>query len=103
MSWAAILVLAVGTYAMKAVGPVMLGRRVVPMRVQRLFLMLAVALLAALIALSTLADGARLTFDVPLVAGVSAAGLAVWRRAPFVVVVILGAAVAAGLRLLLPN
>ena len=65
--------------------------------------MLAVALLAALIALSTLADGARLKFDVPLVAGVSAAGLAVWRRAPFVVVVVLGAAVAAGLRLLLPN
>ena len=59
MSWAAILILAVGTYAMKAVGPVVLGRRVVPMRVQRLFLMLAVALLAALIALSTLADGAR--------------------------------------------
>lgn len=32
MSWAAILILAVGTYAMKAVGPVVLGRRVVPMR-----------------------------------------------------------------------
>ena len=100
MSWAAIIILAVGTYALKAVGPVVLGRRVAPMRVQRLFLMLAVALLGALIALSTLADGARLTFDIPLVAGVSAAGLAVWRRAPFVVVVILAAVVAAGLRLL---
>lgn len=100
MSWAAIIVLAVGTYAMKAVGPVALGRRAVPMRLQRLFLLLAVALLAALIGLSTLADGDRLTFDVPLVAGVGAAGVAIWRRAPFVVVVILGAAVAAGLRLL---
>jgi len=73
------------------------------MRVQRLFPMLVVALLCALIVLSTLADGARLTFDVPLVAGVSAARVAVWRRAPFVVVVTLGAAAAAGRRLLLPN
>lgn len=99
MSWAAIIVLAVGTYAMKAVGPVLLGRRTVPMRVQRLFLMLAVALLSALIALSTFADGADLMLDVPLVAGVAAAGIAVWRKAPFVVVVILAAAVAAILRL----
>ena len=30
MSWVAIIVLAVGIYAMKAVGPVVLGRRVVP-------------------------------------------------------------------------
>lgn len=100
MSWAAILILAVGTYAMKALGPVVLGRRVVPVRLQRLFLLLAVALLSALIALSTLADGARLTFDVPLVAGVSVAGIALLRKAPFVVVVILAAAVAAGLRAL---
>ena len=99
MSWAAILVLAVGTYAMKAVGPVLLGRRVVPARVQRFFLLLAVALLSALIALSTLADGDRLSFDLPLVAGVSAAGIAVWRKAPFVVAVLLAAVVAAGLRL----
>lgn len=99
MSWAAIIVLAVGTYAMKAVGPVLLGRRTVPMRVQRLFLMLAVALLSALIAVSTFADGADLMLDVPLVAGVAAAGVAVWRKAPFVVVVILAAAVAAILRL----
>lgn len=99
MSWAAIFALAAGTYAMKAVGPVALGRRAVPMRVQRLFLMLAVALLAALIALSTFADGDRLTFDVPLVAGMAAAGVAVWRRAPFVVVVVLAAGVAGLLRL----
>ena len=99
MSWIAIIVLAVGTYAMKAVGPVVLGRRAVPMRVQRLFLLLAVALLAALIALSTLADDGRLAFDVALVAGVGAACIALWRQAPFVVVVVLAAAVAASVRL----
>ncbi len=100
MSWAAIAVLALGTYVMKAVGPVALGRRVIPARVQRLFLLLAVALLAALVALSTFADGDRLTFDAPLAAGVGAAGVAAWRRAPFIVVVVLAAVVAAVLRLL---
>lgn len=100
MSWSAILVLAFGTYAMKAVGPVLLGRRTVPARLQRLFLIVAVALLAALIALATFAEGTRLTGDLPLMAGVGAAGIAVWRRAPFVVVVIVAACVAAGLRLL---
>ena len=58
----------------------LLGRRVVPIRLQRLCLLLAVALLSALIALSTLADGARLKFDVPLVAGVSVAGIALLRK-----------------------
>ena len=53
---------------------------------------------AALRCRRQLADGARLKFDVPLVAGVSVAGIALLRKAPFVVVVILAAAVAAGLR-----
>lgn len=99
MTWAAIIVLAVGTYAMKAFGPVVLGRRPFPPHAQRLFVLLAVALLAALIALSTVADGDRLRFDFPLLAGVAAAGVAVSRRAPFVVAVVLAAAVAALLRL----
>ncbi len=77
-----------------------MARRAVPMRVQRLFLLLAVALLSALIALSTLADDGRLAFDVALIAGVAAACVALWRKAPFVVAVVLAAAVAAGVRLL---
>lgn len=98
MTWFAIIALAVGTYAMKAVGPLIVGRRAFPERLQRMFLLLAVALLAALIALSTFADGDRLMADGPLIAGMGAAGVAVWRRAPFVVVVILAAGVAAALR-----
>jgi branched-subunit amino acid transport protein len=100
VSWLAILALAVGTYAMKAAGPVLVGKRTFPAGVQRLFVLLAVALLAAVIALATVADGDRLTADAPLMAGMAAAGIAVWRKAPFVVVVLLAAAVAAALRLI---
>jgi branched chain amino acid efflux pump len=59
----------------------------------------AVALLAALIALQTFAVGGELEFDGPLVAGVAAGAVAVWRRAPFAVVVVLAATVAGLLRL----
>lgn len=104
MTWWAIITLAVGTYAMKAVGPVVIGRRAVPARVQRTFLLVAAALLAALVALSTFVDGshpdgARVAIDWPLVAGVVAAALAIWRRAPLVAVIGVAALVAALMRL----
>lgn len=99
MTWTAILVLALGTYAMKAAGPVLLGRRRLPPGVQRGFVLLAVALLAALIALSTLVEDDRLHFDFPLVAGVAAAALAAARGLPFAAIVIGSAAVTAILRL----
>lgn len=101
MSWTAIAVLALGTYAMKAVGPLVVGRRPFPQRVQFVLLLLAVALLAALVALSTVADGGRLTGDLPLAGGVAAAGLAVWRRIPLVGVILIAVVTAALLRLVI--
>ena len=100
MTWLAIIVLAVGTYLMKALGPVIVGGRPFPPKLERLFVILAVSLIAALIALSTFADGDRLMADAPLIAGVAASGVAVWKRAPFVVVVVVAAVVAGGLRAL---
>jgi branched-subunit amino acid transport protein len=84
---------------MRAVGPLLVGARRFPPRVDRLLGLVAVALLAALVALATFADGGRLVWDGPLVAGVAAGGAAAWRRAPFVVVVVLASAVTALLRL----
>jgi branched-subunit amino acid transport protein len=99
MSWAAIAVLAAGTYAMKAVGPVALGRRPFPKRVQYLLLLLAVALLAALVALSTVTADGRLAGDLPLIGGVAAAGLAILRRVPLVGVILIAVTTTALLRL----
>ena len=98
MTWTALLVLAVGTWLLKAVGPVLAGGRALPPRVDSVVSLLPPALLAALVAVQTLGDGQALAVDARL-AGVAVAGLAVALRAPFVVVVVAGAATAALLRL----
>jgi branched-subunit amino acid transport protein len=98
VSWAALLGLAAGAYALKAVGPLLLAGRTPSPRVTGVIALLAVPLLAALVVVQTVGDGERLVVDARLPA-VAVAGIAVWRGAPFLVVVLLAAAVAALLRL----
>ena len=59
---------------------------------------LPAALLAALTLVSTVGSGASISIDARLV-GVVVAGVALWRRAPFVVVVMVAAAATALVRL----
>jgi hypothetical protein len=68
-------------------------------RVGRLMGLVTVALLAGLLAVQTAGQGQGLAIDSRLVA-VGVAGVALWLRAPFIVVVVLAALVAAGLRAL---
>lgn len=98
MILAALAVLAVGTYAMKAVGPVLSAGRELPPAVQRAADLMPAALLAALVADQTLGSGMTLTVDARVV-GVGVAAVAVWRGAPFGLVVLLGAATTALVRL----
>ncbi|MGV9454697.1 AzlD domain-containing protein [Streptomyces sp. NPDC003635] len=94
---ALILALAVGTYAFRLVGPVLHGRVVLPDRVRELLSAGAVVLLAALLATGALTEAGDFAgWARP--AGVLAGGVLAWRRAPFVVVVLGAAGVAAGLR-----
>jgi uncharacterized membrane protein len=82
------------TSVLKAAGPLALAGRALPERIARIVAVLPVPLLAALIVTSTVADGEQWTFDARIV-GLLAAALALWRRLPFVsVVVIAGAATA---------
>lgn len=90
----AMLLLAVGTFLFKAVGPVLATGRDLPPLIQRLTRLLPAALLAALVATQTLGEGAALTLDARAV-GVAAGAVAVLLRAPFPVVVLVGAAGAA--------
>ena len=99
MTWAAILGLAGGAYLFKVLGLVGLGGRVLPVRVARCVALLPAALLPALVAVQTLSTGHHLVIDAR-VAGVGAAVVAAWRKAPFPVVILLGAAVTAGVRAL---
>ncbi len=95
----ALLALAAGTYAMKAVGPILSSGRPLPLRAGQLAHLLPAALLAALVATQTIASGTTLQLDAR-VAGLAAAAVCVWMKAPFAVVVLAGASVTATVRML---
>jgi len=90
----AVLVVTAGTCLMKAAGPLVLGNRELPSAARRVVGLMAPALLAGLIVVELGASG----WDSTQLAGVAAAGAA-WRlRAPMLLAVMVGAAVAASLR-----
>ena len=98
-AWIAVLVVTAASALMKAGGPLVLGNRVLPSAARRVIGLVAPALLAGLIVVELSADGwGRLDWN--QVAGVGAAGAARLLRAPMLLAVLVGAAVAAGLRLL---
>jgi len=101
VSWSALLLMALGAYALKAAGPLLLADREPPPALSRVIALLAVPLLAALVVVQTVGDGDAVRVDARLPA-VLVAAVAVWRGAPFLLVVVLAAAVAAGLRALGP-
>jgi hypothetical protein len=92
--WAPILIAAVGCYALKLAGLSIPLRVLDDARVQRVALLLPVALLAALIATQTFSEGVDAR-----AAGLGAAVVALLLRAPFLVVVASAAATTALLRL----
>jgi branched-subunit amino acid transport protein len=99
VSWALLLALAAGAYALKALGLVVLAGRDLPDPMVRCLGLLPAALLSALIVVQTFAVGRQLMLDARA-AGVGAAALAAWKGAPFPVVVVLGALVTAVIRAL---
>jgi hypothetical protein len=99
MIWTAVLLGALGCYLLKLAGLSVPARLLEDERVQRIAYGLPIGLLAALIVIQTFTAGHRLTLD-PRAAGLAAAVIAVWLRAPFLVVVGVAAATAALLRLL---
>lgn len=99
MSWAVLLTIAGGAYGFKAAGSLLSLRFTDSERTQQVLLLLPPALLTALILVWTLDGGERLVADARL-AGVSVGAIAAWRKAPFVVVVLLAAGVTAAVRAL---
>lgn len=99
MTWPAVLVLAAGTYLTRLAGLVLRDRLRLPARVERYVDLGATALLVALVTTAALLDGSGFAgWARP--AGVAVGALAAWRRAPFVLVVLLAAGTTAGLRAL---
>ncbi|NJP52744.1 AzlD domain-containing protein [Streptomyces sp. SBST2-5] len=97
--WIAIGVTVVGCYAVKLAGLLVPAGVLERPLVRRLAALLPVALLAALTAQQTFADGQSLVLDARA-AGVGAAAVALVLRAPFLVVVAVAVAVTAGVRAL---
>ncbi|MER5756597.1 AzlD domain-containing protein [Streptomyces sp. NPDC002088] len=98
-TWIAIGATAVGCYAVKLVGLLVPAGVLERPVVRRLAALLPVALLAALTAQQTFADGQALVLDART-AGLAAAAVALLLRAPFLVVVGAAVVVTAGVRAL---
>jgi Branched-chain amino acid transport protein (AzlD) len=97
--WVTIASLALATAALKLAGPLALGGRPLPAKALGVVELLASALLAALVVVETFGSGPSLTLDARVL-GVAFAVLALWRRAPMIVVVFGAAAVTALARLI---
>ncbi|MFD5721318.1 AzlD domain-containing protein [Streptomyces sp. NPDC127036] len=95
--WIAIGATAVGCYVVKLVGLLIPAGVLERPLVQRLAALLPVALLAALTAQQTFADGRVLVVDAKA-AGLAVAAVALILRAPFLVVVAAAVVVTAGVR-----
>jgi branched-subunit amino acid transport protein len=89
-AWACVVAVGVGTFALKAVGPVGVSGRKLPPHVLELLDMVAPAILAALVVTETFAHGRSLVVDARLV-GVGAGLVAIVLRAPIWLVVLVGA------------
>ncbi|MCP2322407.1 branched-subunit amino acid transport protein [Hamadaea flava] len=94
-----LLVLAVGTYAIRLSGVLLRGRLTLPDWLRDLLPVAATTLLAALVATAVFTDAGHLALGVARPAGVAVGALLAWRRMPFAVVVVAAAATAALLRL----
>ncbi|ANH93789.1 AzlD domain-containing protein [Streptomyces andamanensis] len=98
-TWTAVVATALGCYAVKLAGLLVPAGALERPLVRRLAALLPVALLAALTAQQTFADGRVLVLDARA-AGLAAAAVALVLRAPFLLVVAAAVAVTAGVRAL---
>lgn len=96
--WPTILLVAVVTFAIKGVGPALLGSRPLPPAFARVVVLLAPALLAALVVTAAAAEGPRLQVGADT-AGVALGGLLLLRGVGVLPVVLVAATATALLRL----
>jgi len=98
--WIVIAVVGAATVLFKAAGPVFIGGRELPPRALGVVEVLAPAMLAALVVTQLVGGDRELVLDGPRLLGVAVAGIAIWLRAPLIVVIVVAGAVAGLARLL---
>ena len=97
MTWTLIILLTLGAYAFKVTGLVFLGGRSLPPIFERCLALIPAAVVTALVMKDTFTNGQDLVLDARAL-GIAVAGIAAWRKAPLIVVIVLGAAVTALVR-----
>ena len=97
MTWTLIILLTIGAYAFKVTGLVFLGGRSLPPMFERCLALIPAAVVTALVMKDTFTTGQELVLDARAL-GIAVAGIAAWRKAPLIVVIVLGAAVTALVR-----
>jgi len=97
--WPLVLATIAGCYLLKLAGYFVPARVLDHRQVRRLVELVPVALLAALVVVEAIANGRHVDWNAARLAGFAAGAVAVWRRAPFIVVVVVAGLVAALLRL----
>ncbi|MEY4400620.1 MAG: hypothetical protein RL072_485 [Actinomycetota bacterium] len=95
--WWLIIVLSIVSYGLKAAGFVFVGGRTVPPTLERCMALIPASLLSALVVKDTFTTAQDLVLDARA-AGLVVAVLAVWRKAPFIVVVLAAMAATALVR-----
>jgi len=95
--WWLIGALSVTAYLLKAVGFVIVGGRTMPAALERCLALIPASLLAALVVKDTFTVAQDVVIDARA-AGLVVAVFAVWRRAPFIVVVVAAMAATALVR-----
>ena len=94
-----VLLVGAGTVMLKAVGPVLLAGRDLPRTLSSLLFLLAPALLGALVVTQAVGGDREIVLDERLF-GIGAAIVAILLRLPLLAVVVIAAAVTAGVRAL---
>jgi branched-subunit amino acid transport protein len=97
MTWTLVILLTLGAYAFKVTGLVFLGGRSLPPMFERCLALIPAAVVTALVMKDTFTNGQELVLDARAL-GIAVAGVAAWRKAPLIVVIVLGAAVTALVR-----
>jgi branched-subunit amino acid transport protein len=97
VTWTLIILLTLGAYAFKVTGLVFLGGRSLPPMFERCLALIPAAVVTALVMKDTFTNGQELVLDARAL-GIAVAGIAAWRKAPLIVVIVLGAAVTALVR-----
>ena len=99
MTWTFVFALAATAYAFKVLGLVLVGDRQLPLVLGRCLALIPAARIAAIVVKGSFSVGQHLQLDARA-AGVAAAAIAAWRKAPLIAVIMIGAAVTAALRAL---